>query len=40
MLELLKKINLDDYLDEEEKEEFLYDIGCIETCVEKYVEKD
>ena len=40
ILETLKRINLDDYLDEEEKEDILFDIGCIETCIEKYVEKD
>jgi len=40
ILETLKRINLNDYLEEEEEEDILFDIGCIETCVEKYVEKD
>ena len=40
MLELLKKVNLDDYLNEDERKDILYDIGCIRTCIEKYVEKD
>ncbi len=40
MLEILKRINLNDYLEEEEEEDILFNIGCIETCVEKYVEKD
>lgn len=38
MLEILKRINLNDCLEEEE--DILFNIGCIETCVEKYVEKD
>jgi len=40
ILETLKRINLDDYLDEEEKEDILFDIDCIEACIEKYVEKE
>ncbi len=40
MLEILKKFNLDDYLEEEEKEDILYDIDCIEACIEKHVKKD
>ncbi len=40
MLEILKKFNLDDYLEEEEKEDILYDIDCIEACIETHVKKD
>ena len=40
MIEIFKRINLNDFLEEEEEEDILFNIGCIETCVEKYVEKD
>lgn len=40
MLEILNKIDLDDYLDEEEKEDILYDIACIKDCIEEYVKKE
>ena len=40
ILELLKKFNLDDYLTKDEKEDILFDIGCIRTCIKKFVEKD
>ncbi len=37
MLELLKKINLDEYLTEDEKGDILYDIGCIRTCIKQFL---
>ncbi len=40
MLEILKKIDLDDYLNEDEKEDILYDIGILKECFEKYVKKE
>ncbi len=37
ILELLKKINLDEYLTEDEKGDILYDIGCIRTCIKQFL---
>lgn len=37
MLELLKKINLDEYLTEDEKGDILYDIGCNRTCIKQFL---
>ncbi len=40
MLELLQRINLDESLKEEERKDILYDIGCVRTCIKKYVKKE
>ena len=40
ILKILEKINLDDYLNEGGKEDILYDIGCVRTCIKKFVKKE
>ena len=40
ILKILEKINLDDYLNEEEKEYLLDDIGYVKQCIENITKKE